>query len=399
LQILCLFIEHFPAATELRERPELAGQMIIVAGFAHERKPVFDCSQEASQVGIQPGMSLREACHLCPDAIFLPLDETKYFQAFDGVLDVLERFSPAVESDSLGTAFLDIFGLEDLFGSCDELAMRIYFEVYSRTGFSPKIGIAASKFVAAMAANMASLGRPVIVDRGKERGFLEGLPVDLLPLSEETKRRLDLLGVRTMGQIASFPKDALVAQFGHEGLLAHQLASGIDERPLVPRVKPTMLEEELSCEAPVADLDGLIAGIGDLLDRLIPRLKGRNQACKQVKLRIDFDDGSSSLGIITLKAATDSKGEILGCLRRRLESARFPSAITGISLGLMGLGSNEAMQSSFVLRVTRDHGERVRHVVGNLKLRFGNSPLKRVVPLDPKSRIPERRASLIDFEP
>jgi len=315
------------------------------------------------------------------------------------VLYVLERFSPAVESGSLGAAFLDIFGLEGLFGSCEEFAMRIYFEVCSRTGFSPKIGIAASKFVAAMAANLASSGNPLIMDTGKEREFLAPLSVNLLPLSEETKRRLDLLGLRTMGRVASFPRDALVAQFGQEGLLAYQLASGIDERPLVPRAKPTILEEELSCEAPVADLDGLIAGIGDLLDRLIPGLKRRNQACRQVKLHINFDDGGSSLEIVTLKAATDSKGEILGCLRRRLERARFPSAITGISLGLMGLGSNEAMQGSFVLRGTTDHGERVRRLVGNLKLRFGNSPLKRVVPLDPKSRIPERRARLIDFEP
>lgn len=399
MQILCLFIEHFPAAVEVKERPELAGQVIIIGGLAQERKPVFDYSPEASGFGIESGLLLREAYHLCPNAIFLPLDEIKYIQAFDRVLDVLEHFSPGVESNSLGTAFLDISGMEALFGTCEELAMQVYFKVRSRTGFSAEIGIAASKFVAAMAANLASAGNPLIVDTGKEREFLAPLPVNLLPLSEETKRRLDLLGVRTIGQVASFPKDAMIVQFGWEGLLAHERASGIDERPLVARAKPTILEEELSYEARVADLDTLIAGIGDLLDRLIPRLKGRNQLCRQIRLRFDFDDEGSSLGIITLKAATDSKGEILGFLRRRLERAPFPRAITGISLGLMGLGSNEAMQGSFVLRGTRDHGDRVRHLVGNLKLRFGNNPLKRVVPLDPKSRIPERRTKFVDFEP
>jgi hypothetical protein len=90
---------------------------------------------------------------------------------------------------------------------------------------------------------------------------------------------------------------------------------------------------------------------------------------------------------------------MLGYLRRHLQGARFPGAITGISLELTGLGNNEATQSSFILRGTRDHGERVRHLVGHLKLRLGNNPLKRMIPLDPKSRIPERRAKLIDFEP
>lgn len=399
MQVLCLLIEHLATAVEQKDNPELAGQVVVIGGSAHERKPVFDCSQEASGFGIKPGLSLREAAHLCPDAVFLPVDEAKYACAFDRVLDVLEHFSPVVESECLGTAFLDISGCEGLFGSYEELAGRLYWKVSSDSGLFASIGVGTGKLVAGMAAGRALPGDPLIVERGREREFLGPLSLDLLPLSEETKRRLELLALRTMGQVAALPRDALVAQFGPEGLLAHEWASGVDERPLVPRVKPAVLEEEWCCETPVDTLDGLIALLGDLLDRLVPRLKGRSQVCRQVRLRLDFDDGGSSLAVFTLKAASDSKGDMLGYLKRRLDGTYLPSAVTGIGLGLTALGSGESVQGSFALHGSGEHRERARQLVGNLKLRWGSNPLKVVVPLDPTSRIPERRARLVDFEP
>ena len=212
-----------------------------------------------------------------------------------------------------------------------------------------------------------------------------------------------VLGVRfgdRVGKgIRTAPRDALVAQFGPEGLLAHEWASGVDERPLVPRAKPAVLEEERCCETAVDTLDGLVALVSDLLDRLVPRLKGRNQVCRQVRLRLDFDDGGSSLAVFTLKAAGDSKGEMLGYLKRRLDGTCLPSAVTGIGLGLAGLGPSESVQGSLALHRGGEHRERARQLVRNLRLRWGSNPLKVVAPLDPVSRIPERRARLVDFEP
>ena len=399
LQVLCLLIEHLATAVEQKDNPELASRVVVIGGSAHERKPVFDCSREAGGFGIKPGLSLREAAHLCPDAVFLPMDEAKYTCAFDRVLDVLEHFSPVVESECLGTAFLDISGCEGLFGSYEELAGRLCWQVSCDSGLFASIGIATSKLVAGIAASRALPGAPLIVERGREREFLQPLPVDLLPLSEETKRRLGLLALRTMGQVAALPRDALVAQFGPEGLLAHEWAGGVDERPLTPRAKPAVLEEERCCDTPVDTLDGLVARVGDLLDRLVPRLKERNQVCRQVRLRLDFDDGGSSLAVFTLKAAADSKGEMLGYLKRRLDGTYLPSAVTGIGLGLTGLGPGESVQGSLAFHGDGEHRQRARQLVGNLRLRWGTNPLKVVAPLDPASRIPERRARLIDFEP
>jgi len=116
MKVVGVYIEHFAAAAEIRERPELKSHPIVIGGFPSDRKPVFECSVEAVEAGIVPGIPLRQAQQLCPDAIFIPLDEDKYIRAFDNVLDVLEQFSPAVDADGLEWARILLWGRTALWG-------------------------------------------------------------------------------------------------------------------------------------------------------------------------------------------------------------------------------------------------------------------------------------------
>jgi len=399
MKVVCVHIEHFAAAAEIRERPELKSYPIVIGGFPSDRKPVFECSVEAVEAGVVPGIPLRQAHQLCPDAIFIPLDEDKYVRAFDNVLDVLEQFSPTVEADGLGRAFLDGSGLEGLFGSDETLAKRISSEVSQQICIEPRIGIASNKFSAAVAATLASAKRPCIVTKGKERKFLASLPANLLPISEDTRRRLAVVGLRTMSHIASIPLDALANQFGDEGVLVHQLANGIDERPLLPRTKPVILEETLSSETSLETIDAVLAAIDKLLDKLITTLRNRNQACGQIRLCLHLDGTSPWYDSINLKEPTDSKREITSLIKHRLETAHLSAGVTDIRLGLMQLGGEMAKQSSLLTQERVRQDAQLRRAARQLQARFGKNPLKKVIQVDPASRIPERRSGLIDFNP
>ena len=399
MKVVCVHIEHFAAAAEITERPDLQSYPIVIGGFPSDRKPVFECSVEAVEAGIVPGIPLRQAHQLCPDAIFIPLDEDKYVRAFDNVLEVLEQFSPTVEADGLGRAFLDGSGLEGLFGSDETLAKRISSEVSQQICIEPRIGIASNKFSAAVAATLASAKRPSIVTKGKERKFLASLPANLLPISEDTRRRLDLVGLRTMSQIALIPLDALANQFGDEGILAHQLANGIDERPLLPRTKPVILEEALSSESSLETIDAVLAAIDKLLDKLITTLRNRNQVCGQIRLCLHLDGTSPWYDSINLKEPTDSKREITSLIKHRLETAHLSAGVTDIRLGLTQLGGEMAKQSSLLTRERVRQDAQLRRAAKQLQAKLGKNPLKKIIQVDPASRIPERRSGLIDFNP
>jgi len=399
MRVACVNIDHFAAAVEAREQPGLESHPVVIGGYPTERKPVFECSAEAADLGIKPGMPLRQAQHLCPDAVFLPPDMDKYIRAFDEVLGVLEAFSPTVETDALGRAFLDATGMERLFGPDERLVSRIGSEVLRQTCLEPKVGIAASKFVAATAATTAPGLYPSVIKKGMEREFLRPLTVHLLPVSEETKRRFELLGLRTLGQIASLPPDAVAGQFGGEGVLAHRLANGVDERPLIPRAKPSVLEDEISGDGALETVDSLLAALEALLDGLIPALRSRNQVCGQIRLCFHLNSVGSWHESLTLKEPTDSKRGIILLVKHRLETVAFPGDITGVRLGLAQLCGEQGRQESLFSgeRVKRE--ERLKGVVKHLQALFGSNPLKRVVPVDPCSRIPERRLVLTEYNP
>lgn len=394
MRILCLFIPHLPIQWEMKSHPDLAQTTLIIGGFPHERKLVLDCSEKAIAQGVSPGMILRQASHRCPDAVFSPVDEAGYAKAFDEVLDVLDQFSPAVEADNQGRAFLDITGTEQLFGPLEELAARIRGEVFQRVGFHSQAGISSSKFLAGIAASLAFTS-PLVVEGNEEKEFLKPLPIELLPLTREAVDWLKRLGLRTMGQVAALPVNALSSQLGQDGTMAYRLANGIDERQVVSRPKPDVLEQALSLEQPLESLDALLAALGVLLDKLIPLLRGRCQVCYRIKLRFRFDNTELWQSLI-LKTPSDSKPDILGVLKRHLEAASFPEGISEIHLILAGLGGESGKQASLSTGTKGIQAESLQRLDSDLRARFGHSPLKRVVLIDPDCRIPERRAVLAD---
>jgi len=399
MKVACVYLEHFAVALEARESPALLCRPLIIGGFPGERKPVFACSAEAARMGIVAGMPLRQAHHICPDALFIPLDKNKYICAFDEILDILERLSPTVEPDGLGKAFLDVSGLEGLIGPDKDIARRVRTGVSNRTHLSPRVAIASNKFVAELAANLASSPNPSVIGKGDEKAFLSSLPASLLPVSEDTKRRLDLLGLRTIGQIASLTLDALSSQFGEEGVLAHRLANGNDSRPLMPRTKPVILEQELRSDNPLDTVESLLAAMDKLLGKLLPALRNRNQVCGEIRICLHLDGISAWHERLTLKEPTDSKAEIMSFLKHRLEALQLPAAVTGISLGLAHLGAESAKQSPLLSEERAKQREQLKRVTKRLQARFGKNPLKKVIEVDPASRIPERRCILTDFNP
>jgi len=395
MTILCLIIPHLPVQWELKRHPELAHAALVIGGFPHERKTVFDCSEKATASGIYLGMTLRQAPHRCPDAIFLPVNEAGYDRAFDEVLDILDQFSPVVEADSLGRAFLDISGTEHLFGPAENLAGQASNEVIHRTGLQSQIGIASNKFVASIAASLAST-RSLILTSGQERSFLQPLPIELLPIAPEAITWLKRLGLRTMGQVADLPINALDSQLGQDGLMAHRLAKGIDKRAVKPRPKPNVLEQSLSFDHPLGDMDALLAAIGSLLGRLVPVLRSRYQVCHEIRLRFCFDNGRPWQDTVVLKTPLDSEQEMLGILKRHLETTSLPEGLAEVQLALAKLGREFGQQSPLSTGTRSRQQEALQRLERNLEHKFGHSPLKRVVELDPDSRIPERRVALMD---
>ena len=203
-------LDAFFAAVEQRDDPSLRGRPVIVGGGV-----VLAASYEAKAFGVRTAMGLRRARSLCPQAIVVAPRMSAYSEASKDVYRVFDDTTPLVEGMSIDEAFLDVRGMQRVYGTPTEIAARLRREVRSRVGLPITVGIARTKFLAKVASGVAKPDGLLLVPPRDEIAFLHPLPVERLwGVGPVTARRLHDLGITTVGEVARFGETALVALLG-----------------------------------------------------------------------------------------------------------------------------------------------------------------------------------------
>ena len=264
--------------------------MAIYARQANQRR-LIEVSAAAHAAGLRQGMAVKEAAQRCPHGIYVPDDPPRYAQAFEAVLDVLDRFSPLVEDAGVGLAFADAAGLEPLYGPDASLGARVRRDVEAGTGQAAHVGLAAGRLAAEVAARTAGDAAVAVVS-SNDRAYLAEQPVDRLPLDERTTAHLRVLGIATIGAFAGLPANAVRTRYGTEGTQAWQLAHGEDPQPLTGRTQPIVLREAIDFEWEEHNVDRLTFALQALAQRLATRLANRGLMAQQVGSQIERSDGT-----------------------------------------------------------------------------------------------------------
>ena len=131
---LCLWIPHFRTTVEAQTQPSWSAQPLAIYARQANQRRLIEVSAAAQLAGLRQGMAVKEAAQRCPQGVYVPDDPPRYAQAFEAVLDVLDRFSPLVEDAGVGLAFADAAGLGPLYGPDATLGARVRRDVEAGTG-------------------------------------------------------------------------------------------------------------------------------------------------------------------------------------------------------------------------------------------------------------------------
>ncbi len=291
--ILHVDMDAFFTSVEQVDNPSLQGKPVVVGADpkgGRGRGVVSAASYEARRFGIHSGMPISKAYKLCPRAVFLPPRFDRYVELSHGIMKIFEHYSPCIEQISIDEAFLDCTGTLKLFGGVENIARNIKSDVFTQTGLTCSIGIAANKLVAKIASDLQKPDGITMCPPGMEKDFLAPLSISkLFGVGIKTKEYLESLGYKTIGDIQNVDENYLQNLLGKWGLVLHQFALGIDSRPVLPYSQAKSVSEETTFDVDTDDEDGIVFTLIGLCDRVIRRIRDAEFSFKTVTLKIRLE--------------------------------------------------------------------------------------------------------------
>jgi len=385
--LLHVDLDAFYAAVEQRDDPALRGKPVLVGGAAR-RGVVAACSYEARTFGIHSAMPMAEALRRCPKAIVVRHRMERYAEASHRFFAILGDYSPEVEGLSLDEAFLDVTASERLLGDGPTIARAIKRRVRDELALVASVGVAPIKLAAKIASDIDKPDGLRVVPADQLLAFLHPLPVTRLwGVGETTRATLATLGLTTIGDVARYPEDALVARLG--AVTGHHLAAlarGEDHRAVVAEHDPVTIGHQETFDDDIDDKGELAVLLLDQADRVAARLRAAELRARAVVLILKYDDFRQITRRTTLDAATSDGGvlartaiELLG--KVVLEPRKGGRArLCGIAA--TQLEPRDAPRQLGFDEASRARGERLGDTIDKLAAKFGKGAIRRAVHLD-----------------
>ena len=397
MAITCLRVPHMALRIALLDQPELDGLPLLLSNPESGRAVVLDATNEASSKGVRVGMSLREATTFAPEAVVVVPNPAMESRVSTEILRKLEELSPLVEQDEReqGCWYIDLIGLDRHFPNPTEAARSMLHCVPAM--FRPRGGSTPRPCPARGAAAVSPAAYAPTIPTGGEKAFLAQAPVTWLPFPPEMTNQMVRLGLRSMGDLAALPPARLAARFGPSGRLAWELANGTDTRMILSRSREESVVEELDMPTPAVSRDMLLLGIRQLVTRAFGRSVLAGKHVRQVTLRAFLENKRSWERPLVMKEPCGQQA-VMRAVELRLQALELPGPVEAIAVQLSGIVTNIAHQGMLPLFQPR-HAKPVTEAVDQLRHRYGDNPVYRVVEVEPWSRIPERRHALITYEP
>ena len=395
MRVACVLVTHLRAKVELRKQPHLADWPAVIVDRSKGRPLVVDTFPAA--VGVSAGMSLEQALSRHPGTIILEADEPSYQREFHRILASLQSISDRVEGAELGTAYVRLDGLEDMYGGEARLVSALLHSMPEH--FHPRVGLGEGKFPAFVAARVSRTrgATRVPIDAAD---FLASYSIDLLTLASQVKEKLHRFGLRTMGDVASMREELLVDQFGPAGRKAWNLSHGIDDTPLIPLKYEESIAEHTSLPFSSTSMELLLTAVDTLLKRAYsrPQIRGRNAGT--AVLSCILDRSPSWEKAVHFKQGVSDWERASRIIRGRMEADHPQAPVEEMALSLSHLSGASGVQMRLFRDAQKDRHLRLLEAERQFQARMnGSNALFKVVDVAPWHPAPEMRAVQVPIDP
>jgi DNA polymerase-4 len=379
--VLHLDMDCFYAAVEVLDNPSLRGRPVIVGGTGN-RGVVAAASYEARVYGVRSATPMVRARRLCPNAVVLPGRFDRYEEISRQLRALMLDITPLVEPVSLDEAFLDVTGATRRTETPEEVAVALRQRVRDELNLHCCIGVATSKLLAklgSVAAKPKALPtgevRPgigvCVIRPGTELEFLHPLPIRALwGIGEQTEKRMNQLGVQTVGQLAALPLAALERSFGPRmGVHLHELATAQDDRDVVPEAPAKSISHEETYARDITERGRLHREVVRQADAVAARMVHAGMVARTVVLKVRYGDFTSITRNKTPGGYLGDGVTIAKVANELLDAVDLREGVRLLGVGVMNLSERQPEQLDLLSALD----DRTGSAVAAIREKFGDN--------------------------
>ena len=334
--ILLVDLDAFFAAVEQLDHPQWRGKPVIVGGDPHKRGVVSTASYEARTYGVHSAMPSATAKKLCPDAIWVAGRHARYKEVSDQVMAILHDETPFMQQVSIDEAFLDVSPTPHNTEHPVLIAQRIKNRV-SALGVTCSIGVGVSKSVAKIASDADKPNGLTVVYPGREAAYLAPLPIRTMSgIGEAAERKLNSLGVKTLGDVATASDSLLASVFGKNAQMMRLRCLGADSSPVVMDDTVKSVSNEMSFAVSLSERKDIERALATMAAKVCRRLRKKQLRANTLALKMRYENLKIRTAQLQISPPTDDEFVVVRELATLIDNLWTP----GMLVRLVGVAAS-----------------------------------------------------------
>jgi DNA polymerase-4 len=281
-----------------------------------------------------------------PDLVFVPPRFEVYKAVSRQIHAIFADYTPLIEPLSLDEAYLDVtLNLRGL-PTASETAQDIRRRILEETGLTASAGISYNKFLAKLASDQRKPNGQFVVPPGRGEAFAETLPVTrFYGVGPVTAKRMHDLGIHTGADLKALSLAFLQHHFGSAAGWYHDIARGIDDRPVRPDRERKSSGSETTFAEDLIDPTGIEAGVTGMADDVWAWCERTGSRGRTVTVKIkwgDFQQTTRSRSVQGLVASKETLTRLALELVRSVYPPRTGVRLVGVTLSNLEAGAAAA---------------------------------------------------------
>lgn len=383
--ILHCDLNSFYASVECLFNPDLKYVPMAVAGNPKSRHGIILAKNElAKKYNVKTAETIWQAKMKCPDIVLVEPHHEKYYHFSKIVNEIYQKYTDLVEPFGIDESWLDVTGSRRLFGNGMEIAKKISDEVKNTTGLTLSIGVSFNKIFAKLGSDYKKPDAITEISRENTEKIVYPLPVtDLLFVGKSSLKQLEMLGIRTIGDLAKSNKEILAKLMGKQGEMIWNYANGLDDSPVSAfneREREKSVGNSITFTRDLCSENEIKSGLTIICDEVSERLRYKGLKCKYVQLGIKNADLKTITRREKTAYPTNTARDLYNYSIRLFEKNcdyHTPVRLLSVTGGNL-IDENSYIQEDFFSDIdeSKTKFENMEKSIDSIRKRFGRSLIK-----------------------